>query len=250
MFGERNEPRTVVGWRGHGRTRPDGTPQAVVLVLHGGRSEGPQPCPRWNLARLRMEPFTTGLLRSLGPDGVAVGEVRYRVRGWNGERADAAVDATAAVRQVAERWGPVPVLLVGHSMGGRASLRAAADPAVTAVVALAPWCEPGDPYAQLAGKRLVTLHDVGDTVTRPEHTRTLSAAARVSGARVAGYAVHGSSHAMLGRARDWQRTTTGLVRGLLELGPLPDEVSAALALPGDSTDGLALDLPHTGRHHA
>jgi pimeloyl-ACP methyl ester carboxylesterase len=215
----------------------------VVLVLHGGRSEGLGRCPRWNLARLRMQPFTLSLVRDLRGRDVAVGEVRYRVRGWNGPRADAAVDAAAALRQVAERWGPVPVVLVGHSMGGRASLRAAEDPAVTGVVALAPWCAPGEPCAQFAGKRLVTLHDVSDTVTAPDATREFGAAARGIGAAVAGFAVHGSNHAMLGRPGDWQRTTVEVVRGLLELGPLPVEVSAALALRGGDPGGLALELP-------
>ncbi|WP_438949092.1 LLM class flavin-dependent oxidoreductase, partial [Streptomyces harbinensis] len=41
--------------------------------------------------------------------------------------------------RLAARLGPVPVVLVGHSMGGRAALRAAGHPAVTGVVALAPW---------------------------------------------------------------------------------------------------------------
>ena len=219
-------------------------PRAVVLLLHGGRSEGTRRCPRWNLARLRMRPFTRSLARAVRGDSIAVGEVAYRVRGWNGDRADAAVDAAAALDQVRAALGPVPVILVGHSMGGRAALRAAGPTEVTGVVALAPWCVPGDPFAQLAGKRLVTLHDVSDRVTDPAATRALAADARRSGAAVCGFAVRGSNHAMLRRGRDWQAATTRLVTGMLGLRALPDEVSAALVLRGTDPGGLDLELPH------
>ena len=239
MQGARPAERTAVRWRGG----PD-RPKAAVLVLHGGRSEGTQPCPRLNLARLRLQPFTWALSRALGPDGVAVGEVAYRVRGWNGDLADAAVDAAAALEQTLAAYGPVPVLLVGHSMGGRAALRVSGAAEVTGVVALAPWCERGDPFAQLAGKRLVTLHDVKDRVTDPALTRSFGADARRAGAQVCGVAVHGSDHAMLRRGRDWQAATTRMVTGLLGLRPLPDEVSAALELTGTDRGGLELPLPH------
>lgn len=229
----------MIDWRG-----APGRPKAVVLVLHGGRSEGPEPLRRRSLARLRMRPFTSALVTALRGEQTAVGEVLYRVRGWNGERADAAVDAAAAIEQVEQAWGPVPVVLVGHSMGGRAALRAAGAEPVTGVVALAPWCPPGEPYAQLAGRRLVTLHDVSDRVTDPAGTRALALDARRAGAEVAGYAVRGSNHAMLGgRTRDWHTVTTRLVTAMLAVRPFPDEVSAAFALRGGDQGGLELELP-------
>jgi dienelactone hydrolase len=231
--------RTAVRWR-RGATEP---PRAVVLVLHGGRSRGTGPLPRWNLARLRMRPFVSALVSSTRGEDIAVGEVRYRVRGWNGDRADAAVDADTALEQVRRAFGRVPVVLVGHSMGGRAALRAAGAAEVTGVVGLAPWCEPGEPYAQLAGKRLVTLHDVSDRVTDPAQTRALAIGARRSGAEVCGFAVRGSNHAMLGRSRDWHTASTGLVAAMLGLRAFPAEVSAALALRGGDPHGLDLELP-------
>ncbi|MFC1413992.1 alpha/beta fold hydrolase [Streptacidiphilus sp. N1-12] len=234
----RTAGRSAIRWR-----RAPGRPKAVVLVLHGGRSEGPEPLRRWNPARLRMRPFSSALLAAVRGEQVAVGEVAYRVRGWNGPLADAAVDAAAAIEQVARDFGPVPVVLLGHSMGGRAALRAAGADPVTGVVALAPWCPPGEPSAQLAGKRLVTLHDVADRVTDPRETRAFALAAREAGAEVAGYTVRGSGHAMLRRGRDWQAAATGLVAAMLGLRPFPDQVSAALALRGGDPGGLDLELP-------
>ncbi|MEY9841673.1 alpha/beta fold hydrolase [Streptacidiphilus sp. EB103A] len=218
-------------------------PEAAVLLLHGGRENGLGALREHNLARLRMRPFLTAVERSVRQHPVAVGEVVYRLRGWNGERADAAVDALAALAQLKAELGPVPVVLVGHSMGGRAALYAAGEPQVTGVVALAPWCVPGDPWRQFQGKHLIVLHDVSDRVTDPVASRAFAAAARAAGAEACAYQVHGSEHGMLRRARDWQAVSTRMVLGLLGLRPFPDDVSAALALRGEAPGGLDLRLP-------
>ena len=221
-----------------------GQPEAAVLFLHGGRADGLGAPGERSPARLRMRPFVTAVQRSVLQQRVAVGEVVYRVRGWNGERADAAVDALAAVEQLKAELGPVPAVLVGHSMGGRAALYAAAEPQVTGVVALAPWCVPGDPWRQFQGKRLIVLHDASDRVTDPAASRAFAAAARAAGAGACAYRVHGSGHGMLRRAADWQSVSTRMVLGLLGLRPFPEEVSAALALRGAAPEGLDLRLPH------
>ncbi|MFC1401950.1 MULTISPECIES: alpha/beta fold hydrolase [Streptacidiphilus] len=231
----------AVRWRG---APVEGQPQAAVLLLHGGRADGLQAPGERSPARLRMRPFVTAVERAVRPHPVAVGEVVYRVRGWNGERADAAVDAVAALDQVKAELGPVPVVLVGHSMGGRAALYAAAEPQVTGVVALAPWCVPGDPWQQFQGKCLVVLHDVSDKVTDPAASRAFAAAARAAGARACEYQVHGSGHGMLRRAGDWQAVSTRMVQGMLGLCPFPEQVAAALALRGEAPGGLDLRLPH------
>ena len=49
-----------------------------------------------------------------------VGQVRYRYRGWNGVDADPVADVRQALDELADLVGEVPVVLVGHSMGGRA----------------------------------------------------------------------------------------------------------------------------------
>ncbi|MBK8075610.1 MAG: hypothetical protein IPK24_08615 [Kineosporiaceae bacterium] len=95
----------------------------AALVLPGGYATGHgRYCPLLDL-ELR------GLGRTLadrGADrGLAVHLLRYRNRGWNGARADPVVDTRWALTRLADRHGPVPVILVGYSMGGRAAVWAA-----------------------------------------------------------------------------------------------------------------------------
>ncbi|MFC8548609.1 alpha/beta hydrolase, partial [Streptomyces sp. NPDC057273] len=92
-------------------------PKAAVLLLHGGRADGPEPPPALNLPALRMRPFAAAVVRATRGADVLVAEVRYRHRGWNGDRCDAARDAAAALARVRKLVGEVPVVLMGHSMG-------------------------------------------------------------------------------------------------------------------------------------
>ncbi|MER5641274.1 alpha/beta fold hydrolase [Kitasatospora sp. NPDC002227] len=227
------------------RVRPE-APTAAVLVLHGGQETNERAPGPVNLPGLRMRGFVRAVARETAGAQVAVGVVRYRHRGWNGSRADAARDAAAALNDLAEELGPVPTVLIGHSMGGRAALRAAGHPSVTGVVALAPWCPESDPAGQLDGRTLLTLHSDADKVTDPGATRRFAAQARAAGAHVAGYTVHGSDHALLRRSRDWHHATAHLTGGLLGLRPLPTEVTTALTLAPTSPDGLDLPLPRRG----
>ncbi|MGW6918577.1 alpha/beta family hydrolase [Kitasatospora sp. NPDC054939] len=220
-------------------------PSAAVLVLHGGQEHGlrpPKPGPL-NLPDLRMRGFVRALRRETAGAGVAVGVVRYRHRGWNEERADAARDARAALNDLAEELGRIPTVLVGHSMGGRAALQAAGHPNVAGVVALAPWCPQGDPCEHLDGRSVVMLHGDRDTVTHPSDTRLFAARSRAAGARVCGYTVTGSGHALLQRVGDWHRATAALASAVLGLRDFPAEAAAALGLPPASTDALDLPLP-------
>ncbi|MFE0465178.1 alpha/beta hydrolase [Kitasatospora sp. NPDC058965] len=228
-------------WRGTEGAR------AAVLLLHGGREASTAAARPWRPEPLRMDAFLRPLARATRGGAVALGLVRYRYRGWNGERADALADVLAALDEVQALLGPVPVVLLGHSMGGRAALRAAGHPAVTGVVALAPWCPAGDPCEQLAGRRLVTLHGDRDRVTDPADTVRFATRARAAGASVAGITVTGADHAMLRRARDWHRGAAELSAALLRLRPLPGPVAAALELPAGVPDGLRLPLPAGSR---
>ncbi|WP_082119342.1 alpha/beta hydrolase [Saccharothrix sp. ST-888] len=224
------------------RVRPT-APVAAVLVLHGGEvANEARPGPV-NLPGLRMNGFVRAVAGATAGAQVAVGVVRYRHRGWNGERADAARDTTAALYDVSEELGLVPTVLIGHSMGGRAALRAAGHPCVTGVVALAPWCPMEDPYEHLKGCQLLTLHGDRDRTTDPADTLRFARRARAAGAEVAGYTVHGSGHTLLRRASDWHRATAGLTGALLGLRPMPIDAATALALRQDAPGGLELPLP-------
>lgn len=203
--------------------------RAAVLLLHGGRSEGrSRPPARWGPPAARMIPFGRAVLRAVNGDGVALGMARYRYRGWNGDRADAASDARRALDELAGRFGPVPVVLVGHSMGGRAALRVADHPGVRGVVALAPWCPLDEPVAQLGDRRAVLLHCPTDRVTDARGSWEFVRRARGAGVEACGVAMPLGGHAMLAGAADWHRLTAAVVAGLLGSAPLPRRVADAL----------------------
>ncbi|MET9606922.1 alpha/beta hydrolase [Streptomyces sp. NPDC006512] len=192
-------------------------PACAVLLLHGGRADGMAPPPRFGLPRLRMRPFGTAVLRAAPAGRILVADVRYRHQGWNGDRADPVRDARRALRELRRAAGPVPVVLIGHSMGARAALRVADEPHVRGVVALAPWCPPGEPVVHLQDTRIVLLHDERDRVTRAEDTWEYLRRARAYGVRAEGVAMSGGGHAMLRGARAWHRTAT--TAALAFLGP-------------------------------
>jgi dienelactone hydrolase len=91
-----------------------------------------------------------------GADRVLFVEVRYRVKTWNALDSCRA-DAHAALDLVAR-----PSLLVGFSMGGAVSVRAAAHPAVTGVLGLAPWLPDQLDLTPLDGRRLDVVHGALD----------------------------------------------------------------------------------------
>jgi dienelactone hydrolase len=219
--------------------------EAAVLLLHGGRDTGMGAPSALNLPSRRMRLLLPSLARATAGRKVLLAEARYRHRGWNGDRADAARDTVEAVAELSRRTGGAPVVLVGHSMGGRAALRAAGEPAVTGVVALAPWCPPGEPVAQLDGTRLVFAHAGADRITSPAESLRLAVRARTAGAEVCRFTLEGGDHAMLRQAGLWHALTARAVGGLLGLTPLPPEVASAFALPGGSDDGLALPAATT-----
>ncbi|MFD4370699.1 alpha/beta fold hydrolase [Streptomyces sp. NPDC058486] len=211
-------------------------PEAAVLLLPGGRSEGLGPPPRVDLPALRMRPFATAVARALADRNVLVAEVRYRHRGWNGTRRDAARDTTAALAQLRERTGPLPVVLVGHSMGGRAALSAAGDPMVRGVVALAPWCPPGEPVEHLTGRTIYVLHDESDRITSARKSWDFVRRARAAGAQAFGIPMPTGRHSMLRGAADWHRRTAELTASLL-----PGATPAAPAAPAAPMERRAND---------
>ncbi|MFC9506232.1 alpha/beta hydrolase [Streptomyces sp. NPDC057002] len=201
--------------------RAPGAPRAAVLFLHGGRSEGRSPSRPWHLAALRMRPFVRAVAAALPDDGVFLGEVRYRVRGWNGtdgtegSEGDALRDVRRALDELARRAGDIPVVLVGHSMGGRAALRAAGAPQVRGVLALAPWCPDGEPVSQLRGKDVVVIHGDRDRVTDPSASVAFVDRARAAGARAEVRLVPGGDHAMLRGDTNWHRLAASTAVGML-----------------------------------
>jgi alpha-beta hydrolase superfamily lysophospholipase len=194
--------------RGFGRRT-----RAVALLLHGGAEVGTEPVSRWAGPPLRMVPFGWAVRRRRRD--VAVVRLRFRRRGWNGAAADPVADVHRALDRVVARAGPLPVVLVGHSMGGRAALLAAGDPHVVGVIALAPWIPAGDPVAQLAGVDVVIVHGTGDRRTSPVQSARVTE--RLIGiARSVRYeTVADGDHAMLRHARRWHRLVADAVADMV-----------------------------------
>ncbi|MFI0907797.1 serine aminopeptidase domain-containing protein [Streptomyces sioyaensis] len=201
--------------------RPD-TPQAAVLLLHGGRPDDQTPPTRLDLPALWMRPFGCAISRTPGGREVLLASVRYSCRGWNGPQA--VQDARAALDELAGHAPDVPVVLVGHSVGGRAALLTGGHRTVRGVVALAPWCPPGEPVSHLRDRTLVLLHDVRDRITDAEASWHFADRARRSGARVHTVAMPRGGHTVLRGARHWHRLTVDLVAALLDGTPVRDAV--------------------------
>jgi alpha-beta hydrolase superfamily lysophospholipase len=174
--------------------RPDG----IVLVLHGGREEGRTPVRATQLAVLRMVPIARRVAAA-GRGRLAVVRVLDLVRGWNGSDAAPVADTRWAVEHCLERFGDLPVGLIGHSMGGRAAMRAAGAPNVRSVVGLAPWLPPGEPTEQLRGKRVLIVHGSADRMTSPEASAAFARSLAGVAAQVSYVSVPGEGHAMLRR---------------------------------------------------
>jgi pimeloyl-ACP methyl ester carboxylesterase len=116
--------------------------RGVVVVVHGGQSLSRAPTTAVQLPVLRMVPVARAIRHALRGSGVVVCRPRLRLRGWNGSEASPVHDLSELLDDLSGRFGPVPVVLVGHSMGARAALRVAGHPLVTAVAGLAPWLPP------------------------------------------------------------------------------------------------------------
>jgi pimeloyl-ACP methyl ester carboxylesterase len=203
-----------------------GAVSAAVLVAHGGRSNSTAPVTPYQPAVLRMIPVAGAIRRALPAGMSVVTRPLYQLRGWNGDLASPVADLTEALDQLGERFGPIPVVLVGHSMGARAAMRVAGHPRVTAVAGLAPWLPPGEPVQQLAGRRVLLVQASGDLVTRPADTWAFAErAAPVT--TTATIEVQHSDHAMLRRGLLWHRIATGFVRLALGLADGGEPVAAA-----------------------
>lgn len=205
-------------------------------MLHGGRSASHDSGARRGLAYRRMRPFA----RDLAAAGLPVFLLRYRYRGWNAPDRDALRDARWALAELDRHFPGVPVVLVGHSMGGRAALGAAGAPNVTAVCALAPWLDGSDPVAQLARRTIVIAHGDRERWTDPGESYRYAVRAKAVTDRVARFDVPGAGHFMLARRRDWTDLVHRFVLGAAGVEPFGPQLSNAFAQP--SPDGLAIPL--------
>src|SRR5690348_586581 len=210
-----------------GQIPPRVSTKGVVLVAHGGQTSSTAPTSPLQPAVLRMIPLAAAIRMALRGSGAAIQRHRFRVRGWNGALASPVGDLNGALDAVVAEFGSVPVVLVGHSMGARAAVRAAGHPAVCAVAGLAPWLPAGEPVGQLAGRRVLLAHGTADTVTNPGDTWSYAARARAV-TSVTALEIRGGDHPMLRRANLWHAVAAEFARVSFGLAAGPGPAAAAV----------------------
>ena len=208
---------------------PDaGTTRGIVLVAHGGQERSTAAVSASQLAVLRMVPIASAVRNAVGGSAIEVRRPLFKVRGWNGSWASPVGDLTALLDEIQLRSPRVPVVLVGHSMGGRAAVRAAGHPAVIAVAGLAPWLPPGEPAGQLAGRRVLLAHGTADRTTRPADTWAYAERARDVSDDVTTIEVRGGDHPMIRRAHLWHSIAAEFARASFGLPAGGGEAAAAI----------------------
>ena len=165
----------------HSPARSGRSAVAAVLVLHGGSADSFVAAHWRDPAVLRLWPVARAIAREL--PGATVYRLRFSIRGWNG-RGDAALrDARWALGRIRDFDPGLPIVVVGHSLGGRVAFRVGGDPDVAGVVGLTPWTPSDDPAAQLAGVPVVVIQAGRDRVIPERTTRPWLARAEHAGAR-------------------------------------------------------------------
>ncbi len=220
-------------------SRIPASPGSAVLVVHGGAATSTMPVSRFTPAVLRLIPVAWAVGR--GVRGAAVYRLRLSVRGWNGTGADVLRDARWALQEIADSHPGLPIVVVGHSLGGRLAMRLAARtssqprPGVVGAVGLAPWVEPNDPVTGLRGVPLFVVQGTADRVVPEPSTRPWLARAGQAGAQIESTLIEGGEHAMLRHLRRWHRLTVDGVRSVLstaagsvESVPAPDDAERSV----------------------
>lgn len=205
--------------------------RGIAVFCHGGAATGTAAPSDRALSLVRMRAIERFVRRAAGDRGLATQLLRYRVAGWNGDAADPLADLRWALDRIAGGRGPqVPVVLVGHSMGGRAVLRAGGHPQVAAVCALAPWTPPGEPVEQLRGRLVTILHGRGDRWVPAALSADFALRARAAGAELARFTLAGG-HSMLRGAPRWHAFVRAVVLGGTGIEPMRPDIANALQRP-------------------
>jgi predicted esterase len=223
-------------------TKQGETVTGIVVVAHGGQSSSTEPTTARQPAVLRMIPIAAAIRHALRGSGTVVLRPRFELRGWNGDQASPVHDLNRALDGIAATYGPVPVVLIGHSMGARAAMQAAGHPSVYGAAGLAPWLPLGEPVEQLAGRRVLVVHGSSDAVTKPQETWAYVERARAV-TQVAAIELRDGDHPMLRRARLWHAIAAEFARVALELpvgrGSRPAEAGSLSAEAGSVPAAVA-----------
>lgn len=209
-----------------------GTAKAIVLVLHGGAENGSSRIRPWSGPYVRMWTFALAVHAAGRKHGLEVAVVRNRVRGWNKPALDPVRDARWALAELERRRPGLPIMLIGHSMGGRVALRVADDERVRGVAALAPWTTEKDWVSPVAGVPVMIAHGLLDTVTKARDSYAFAVrAAEVTD--VVRFELEGEGHALVRRTRTWHRLVQAFTLHALGLPHNDRLLTDALARKGD-----------------
>ena len=223
-------------------TGDDAQAEAVVLLLHGGMPDSFAPVHLYDPSVLRLIPFGRSVFQA-GAGRITLASLRYAVRGWNDGWESPLADARWALDRIVDRFGHLPIGLVGHSMGGRVALRVAdhegvpvgvysdvragggrsggtrnggALGVVRSVAALAPWLPDGEPIPPMGDRAVLLAHGSADHTTDPAKTAQLAKKLALDGGDVELVTYPGARHAMLFPSRPWHDLVAGfMVRTLL-----------------------------------
>jgi pimeloyl-ACP methyl ester carboxylesterase len=190
------------------RRDPSAAPRGIVLMLHGGASRGVDPVGPRSASFWRTSAMRNAIEKKVLDQGLSLWLLRFGVRGWNaglGAEPSPVPDARWALDQAAGEHPDVPVVLLGHSMGGRTAMRVAGHDSVVGVVALAPWLERSDPVRTLAGRHLIAGHGSRDRITSARATRAYVEQARQVAASARFVDMGRLGHYMLHKPRQWNR---------------------------------------------
>lgn len=195
-----------------------GEARGVLLVLHGGQQHNHDPVRDKHASWWRMALMTRALRPFAARHGLTTVLVQYRKRGWNDDiDPDPVKDARWALRHIASTYADLPVVLVGHSMGGRTACRVADHASVVGVTALAPWLPEHEPNGAVAGKQLRVLHGTRDRWTSAKWSKDYVARSQGLAARASWTSLPGAGHFMLRRVKVWNRFVEESVSDILGL---------------------------------
>lgn len=212
---------------------PNGTQDAIVLLLHGGAPHSMRPVGATSSSWLRMWEFAQDISAtvSANSDSIGVALLRNTVRGWNDGIAPAAEpDARWALDRLAELTGAAPVILVGHSMGGRSALAVADHPTVRGVVAMAPWLPDAEPMRLSTDQTLAVVQGLSDSWCPPQQSLAFCERAVAGAVPTVRAEVSGVGHFMLRKRGDWRDfVTLSTMAALQQVSP--DQVFAEARRP-------------------